>query len=280
MNTIWSSRTTIKVRYSSYWSRLNVIRTCHLSLLLLPHKFVQFNIIVLNWSSYLYRDVIKGCCQHTVGAGLSSKGLTYQHETMPHYHHLKDLQDFLHKEIGDLQVHAYAVIVDGLQQNAVVSCRELDAREEVRGDTLRWKRQVRRKCMSTYTQHTVLTSLPTCKNTITLRCLRQGLSDKWWVHQSVSNNSHVSTLISVNYVDSNRLKLSLCIVDSNKLSGINCSINQDKRSPVLLHLKKLQIVGQELGQIDINYGSQQQGVFILLWKSELQGNKPGRKLQV
>jgi len=35
------------------------------------------------------------------------------------------------------------------------------------------------------------------------------------------------------------------------------------------HLKKLQIMGQELGQIDIDNGSQQQGVFILLWKSQL-----------
>lgn len=36
-------------------------------------------------------------------------------------------------------------------------------------------------------------------------------------------------------------------------------------------------MGQELGQIDINNGSQQQGVFILLWKSELQCNKPAPK---
>ncbi len=36
-------------------------------------------------------------------------------------------------------------------------------------------------------------------------------------------------------------------------------------------------MGQELGQIDIDNGSQQQGVFILLWKSELQCNKPAPK---
>lgn len=85
---------------------------------------------------------MKGCCQHTVGTGLSSKGFTYQHETMSHYHHLKDLQDFLSKEIGDLQVHASAVFLDGLQQNAIVSIWEGDPWEEVRGDTLRSKSKV------------------------------------------------------------------------------------------------------------------------------------------
>lgn len=36
-------------------------------------------------------------------------------------------------------------------------------------------------------------------------------------------------------------------------------------------------MGQELGQIDINNGPQQQGVFILFWKSELQCIKPTAK---
>lgn len=85
---------------------------------------------------------MKGCCQHTVGAGLASKRLTHQHETMPHYHHLKDLQDFLSKEIGELQVHELAVFLDGLQQDAVVSFWKLDPREEVGGDTLKLKGNV------------------------------------------------------------------------------------------------------------------------------------------
>lgn len=84
---------------------------------------------------------MKGCCQHTVGAGLASKGLTHQHETMPHYHHLIDLQDFLSKELCELQVHALTVFLDGLQQDAVVSLWKLDPWEEVRGDTLEVERQ-------------------------------------------------------------------------------------------------------------------------------------------
>lgn len=88
---------------------------------------------------YLFRDVVKGCCQHTVGTGLSSKGFTYEHETMSHYHHLKDLQDLLNKEISDLEVHASAVFLNSLQQNAVVSIGEHDPWEEVRSDTLRSK---------------------------------------------------------------------------------------------------------------------------------------------
>lgn len=82
---------------------------------------------------------MKGCCQHTIRTGLASKGLTHQHEAMPHNHHLKDLQDFLSKEFGDLQVHALAVFLNGLQQDTVVSVWKLHPREEVRGDTLRWK---------------------------------------------------------------------------------------------------------------------------------------------
>lgn len=54
-------------------------------------------------------------------------------------------------------------------------------------------------------------------------------------------------------------------------------INQDMRSTTLSHLKKLQIMGQEFGQIDIYYGSQHQGVFIFFWKSELWENKPSPK---
>lgn len=88
---------------------------------------------------------MKGCCQHTVGTGLSSEGFAHQHETMPHYHHLKDLQDFLSKEISDLQVHALAVFLDGLQQDAVVSFWELDPREEVGGDALRRRGKVSEK---------------------------------------------------------------------------------------------------------------------------------------
>lgn len=61
---------------------------------------------------------------------------------MPHYHHLKDLQDFLSEEIGDLQVHALAVFPDGFKQDAIVPFWKLDPREEVRGDTLRVKGKV------------------------------------------------------------------------------------------------------------------------------------------
>lgn len=82
---------------------------------------------------------MKGCRQHTVGIGLASKGFTHQHKTVPHYHHLIDLQDLLSKEVCDLQVHALAIFLDGLQQNAVISFWEFDPGEEVRGDTLRWE---------------------------------------------------------------------------------------------------------------------------------------------
>lgn len=98
-----------------------------------------YNQLDLNRTSYLFIDVVKGCCQHTIATGLASKRLTHQHETMPHYHHLKDLQDFLSKKLGDLKVHAPAVFLDSLQQDTVVSFWKLDSREEVRGDSLRWK---------------------------------------------------------------------------------------------------------------------------------------------
>ncbi|TNN79442.1 hypothetical protein EYF80_010256 [Liparis tanakae] len=49
---------------------------------------------------------------------------------MPHDHHLKDLQDLLSEEFGDLQVHPLAVFLDGLQQGAVVSLWKLDPREQ------------------------------------------------------------------------------------------------------------------------------------------------------
>lgn len=62
---------------------------------------------------------------------------------MSHNHHLKDLQDFLSEEFGDLQVHPLAVFLDGVQQDAVVSFWKLDPREQVRGDALGWKGQSR-----------------------------------------------------------------------------------------------------------------------------------------
>lgn len=81
--------------------------------------------------------------------------------------------------------------------------------------------------------------------------------------------------------NSNRLNMFLCIMVQNWLEltwlawvDVKCSIIPEKSST---HLKKLQIMGQELGQIDINNGSQQQGVFILLWKCELQSNKSTKK---
>lgn len=79
---------------------------------------------------------MQGSGQHAVGAGLPAKRLTHQHEAVPHGHHLEDLQDLLDEEVRHLEVHELAVLPDGFQQHLVVGLRQLDPREEVRGDAL------------------------------------------------------------------------------------------------------------------------------------------------
>lgn len=87
-------------------------------------------------ASHLGEDVVKRCSQHAVGRGFPSEGFAHHHEAVTHDHHLIDLQDFLSKEVGDLQVHGLAVFCDGVQENVVVSIREHHTREEIGGDTL------------------------------------------------------------------------------------------------------------------------------------------------
>lgn len=87
-------------------------------------------------ASYLCEDIMKSCSQDTVGAGFSAKGFPHNHEAVPYDHHLVDLQDFLSKELGDLEVHELAVFFNGLQENAVVSFWEFNSREEIRGNAL------------------------------------------------------------------------------------------------------------------------------------------------
>lgn len=103
----------------------------------------EYDVTLYSWTQvrwegcYLFRDIIQGSGEDSIGTCFPSKRPSHQHQAMMHNHHLINLQDLLWKEICHLQVHLLAVLFNGLQRSAIVWFGEFYSRKKIWCDSLK-----------------------------------------------------------------------------------------------------------------------------------------------